>query len=240
MARQCLFDINQPATLRGQWLDGFSEDAIRVSAHRVRVVNNTLIDSAGGSAAHRDGLQLIPPPLFPRSQFAGAIQEDVSIWCNHIRSRGALQCIFSSDGMQRRLEVVGNVLETSSQWFIALRGVLDARIEGNETTDGQPAPIWLGNTRIGGGTNVMILSFAGFEYVPYQEIVAEQAWSVTTDLRGKLENPNYHHLANFDLLGFQQAAAELCVPEGVPLEQQAICHAGMMGDLACEFGDILS
>ncbi len=239
--RKALFDIKQPGILRGHWLENFPEDAIRVSSHQVSVVNNTIIDSVGGDDAHRDGLQLIPPPLFPRSQYAGATQEGVSVWCNHFRSRGKMQCIFSSDGTHKGLEVIGNVMETAGQWFIALRGVLDARIESNEISDGRPAPIWFGNLRIGGGANVYILSFAnGLEYMPYQDMVDEYAWSAVTDLRGKIENPRHRHVANFDLCGYQEAAAEIVVPDDIPRKQQAIWHGYAMGDLACEFGDLVS
>ncbi len=227
LRKKSLVDLKSDQVCRGKWLEGFDEDAIRIVGNRAIAVGNTLIDTVGGDGAHRDGFQLIPPQIFPRSQLAGAIQSDVSIWNNHIRSRGKLQCVFSSDGFHDRLDVRGNVLETQGQWFIALRGLLSGCISGNVMSSGLPAPIWLGNGRVGGGSNVHILSFAastGLEYVPYQDIVSDDDWGAVIDLRGKVENPCFRNITNFDLFAFQQAAAEIVVPEDVPSHKQAIWY----------------
>ncbi len=241
LPKKSLVDLESDQVLRYKWLDNFTEDAVRIVGNRAIAVGNTLVDTVGGDIAHRDGFQLIPPQIFPRSQFAGAIQEKVQIWGNHIRSRGKLQCVFSSDGFQTDLEVVDNVMETHGQWFSAIRGLLSGCFSGNINSEGKPAPIWLGNGRIGGGENVLIVSFRDHEYMPYQDFIDWEDWDSVTDVRGQIENPCFRHVANFDLLGFHQAAAEIVVPETVSGKEQALWHANAMADLACcgEFGELV-
>lgn len=227
-----------------QLLTDFTGDALVVMEHGALVIGNEIIDTAAqidpaiAEYAHRDAIQLIPPsPAFPRQQFAAGLLDHVRVLGNRIDSTGKLQGIFGSDGLFRYLAIVGNTIQTRSQHYITISGMLSGWIEGNILPDGSPCPVRLEPLRIGGqpdAQNVRVLSFAGWwHYAPLHEIVDQNtlAADVVVDVRSLPVNTQDIYLCNFHLEAFWAAA------QALPVDRDALNHARALQALALEFGE---
>lgn len=153
-------------------------DAVRVWNHNVRVENLKITDNRSYTDAHRDAIQLIPPPIHRfedgvyirmADQMAGAILTNVVIeGCEICAPNGPLQGIFASDGMYRDLRIRNNDIMTRGAHSISIAGLLNGgEISGNtlrQAEGGEPPKISLYPARIGGNMAddgvVSILSFA--------------------------------------------------------------------------------
>ena len=156
-------------------------DALRVWQHNAVVEDLKITDNRTYTDAHRDAVQLIPPPIFKMvdgvyirlaDQMAGAILENTTInGCVINAPFGPLQGIFASDGLQRNLRINNNDIGTCGSHAISISGLLDGGvISGNtlrELPGGQRPTISLYPARIGGNMAddgvVSILSFAKAE-----------------------------------------------------------------------------
>ena len=172
-----LFKGKQDIELTGE----HQTDALRISQHNVTVEDLKIIDNRSYIDAHRDAIQLIPPPIFDTvdgayvrlaDQMAGAILENTSISdCEINAPFGPLQGIFASDGLQRNLCIKNNDIGTCGAHAISISGLLEGGvISGNtlrELPGGQRPTISLYPARIGGNMAddgvVSILSFANYE-----------------------------------------------------------------------------
>jgi hypothetical protein len=156
-------------------------DALRVWQHNVTVEDLKITDNRSYTDAHRDAVQLIPPPIFNRvdgvyvrlaDQMAGAVLENTTIsGCVISAPFGPLQGIFASDGLQRNLHINNNDIGTCGSHAISISGLLDGGVIcGNtlrELPGGQRPTISLYPARIGGNMAddgvVSILSFVDTE-----------------------------------------------------------------------------
>lgn len=231
--------------LHSRWIEGFPEDAVRIFSDDAGVHRCTIVDTCGdepgfSAQAHRDAIQLIPSsPLMPRSQYAAGTLERVNITGNHIRSRGALQGVFCSDGLLLNIVIRDNVIQTAGQHHITLNGLISGFISNNIDENGTPCPIRLEPLRIGGnpGTgNVWVVGFAtGEDYRPVDEIVcADSINHVTDNRRGGNRRKGDTYLTNFDLDGFRFSAQGLALQFG-----NAVEHGKQLHRLALQFGDIV-
>ncbi|MGB1309822.1 MAG: hypothetical protein ACPG47_01360 [Leucothrix sp.] len=153
-------------------------DALRVWQHNVTVEDLQITDNRTYTEAHRDAVQLIPPPIFDMvegvyvrlaDQMAGAVLENTTVTdCKISAPFGPLQGIFASDGLQRNLCITNNDIGTCGAHAISIAGLLDGgTITGNtlrQLPGGQRPTISLYPARIGGNMAddgvVSILSFA--------------------------------------------------------------------------------
>ena len=156
-------------------------DALRVWQHNAVVEDLKITDNRSYTDAHRDAVQLIPPPIFNMidgvyvrlaDQMAGAVLENTTIdGCVISAPFGPLQGIFASDGLQRNLRINNNDIGTCGSHAISISGLLDGGvISGNtlrELPGGQRPTISLYPARIGGNMAddgvVSILSFVKTE-----------------------------------------------------------------------------
>ena len=114
-------------------------DAIRVWRNNMTLSQLTIRDRrVYRDIAHRDAIQLIPPPLYEErgdennryrvklaDQMAGTILENISIsHCNIQAPKGALQGIFASDGMCRNLHISDTTIATKGAHSISIAGAL--------------------------------------------------------------------------------------------------------------------
>ena len=125
----------------------YTEDAIRVSHHGVKIEHNTIYDSVtkrAGQNAHKDAIQLIPP----EERFNGGTLNNVTITGNIIQSnsaavanheQGTVQGIFGSDGHFVNTIITDNIIAVNSDHGITLNGVKNARISNNRILDQTPA-----------------------------------------------------------------------------------------------------
>jgi len=183
-------------------------DALRVWQHNVTVEDLKIIDNRTYTDAHRDAVQLIPPPIFDTvngvyvrmaDQMAGAILENTTIsGCEISAPFGPLQGIFASDGLQRNLTISHNDIGTCGAHAISISGLLDGgKITDNtlrELPGGQRPTISLYPARIGGNMAddgvISILSFAGSKTLcPMQYGEVEAYGNVLIDQAG-----NHHPL----------------------------------------------
>lgn len=206
-----------------QQFEDFGTDALVVMDHFAQVIGNTFVDTCAANdpaiaaAAHRDAIQLIPPSIYlTREQFAVGSLVGVSVLGNRIESTGRLQGIFGSDGLFQNLRIIGNTVQTKSQHFISINGLLGGHIEGNIRPDGSYCPIFLGSARIGGNLgdgSVRILGFAGdaYRYAPVEEIVDWRTLKagVVVDVRTKPLLNKDINLINFHADEFRAAAQKL-------------------------------
>ena len=181
-------------------------DALRVWQHNVKVEDLKIIDNRTYTDAHRDAVQLIPPPIFDTidgvyvrlaDQMAGAILENTTIsGCEISAPFGPLQGIFASDGLQRNLTINDNDIGTCGSHAISISGLLDGgKISGNtlrHLPGGQRPTISLYPARIGGNMAddgvVSILSFAQAEArkpMEYGEVEAHD--NILIDQHGNKE-----------------------------------------------------
>ncbi len=218
--------------LRYQLLRDFREDAIRVQAHQCVVESNTLLDTYAevcpdqSVAAHRDAIQLIPPPPVPglyNHQYAGAMLQGGVIQNNHIHAMGSqLQGVFASDGLFDGLCIAGNVIDTNSQHHITINGLRSGYIAHNYQADGLLAKIRFYPLRLGGWVDDTCVWVLGFlhdqdEYQPVECIIKDSTSSHVTDLRRVISYPNHTYLADFDLTEWQVYAPTLHASDAVSL-----------------------
>ncbi len=167
-------------------------DAVRVWNHNVRIEGLKITDNRSYTDAHRDAIQLIPPPIHRfedgvyirmADQMAGAILKNTTIeGCEICAPNGPLQGIFASDGMYRDLHIRNNDITTQGSHSIAIAGLLNGgEISGNilrQTAEGAMPTITLYPARIGGNMAddgvVSILSFAENESgLVYEQVSVE-------------------------------------------------------------------
>lgn len=177
-------------------------DALRVWHHNVSVEDLKIIDNRHYTDAHRDAIQLIPPPMFRMEgdlyvrigdQMAGAVLENTAIkGCEILAPNGPLQGIFASDGLQRNLSICNNDIGTFGAYAISISGLLDGgEISGNTLRalpGGQKPRIGLYPARIGGNMAddgvVSILSFAPTEArkpMEYAKVTAKDNYLINTE-----------------------------------------------------------
>lgn len=167
-------------------------DAVRVWRNNITVENLTIRDNRDDiKSAHRDGIQLIPPPKYRETivdgkntlvkqadQMVGTILKDVSIsHCDILAPKAALQGIFSSDGMCKNLKISNVNVGTRGGHAIAIAGVLSgceiSHVTLHQQAGGEVPEIALYPFRIGGNMAddgmVYILGFkegTGYHYDP--------------------------------------------------------------------------
>jgi len=124
----------------------YTEDAIRVNHHGVKIEHNTIYDSVtkrAGQNAHKDAIQLIPP----EDRFNGGSLNNITITGNIIQSNsaavanhehGTVQGIFGSDGHFVNTVITDNIIAVNSDHGITLNGVKNARISNNRILDQTP------------------------------------------------------------------------------------------------------
>ena len=139
-------------------------DAVRVWRNNVNIDKLVIRDNRSDiETAHRDGIQLIPPPKYREEtdaagktvqikeadQMAGMVLENTTITnCDILAPKAALQGIFSSDGMCRNLKVDQVKVGTQGGHAISISGVLTGCEFSNiklyqqtDFSDEHPAPI---------------------------------------------------------------------------------------------------
>ncbi len=121
-------------------------DAVRIWNHNVTLNNLQITDPRSYTEAHRDGIQLIPPPKYEdkigadgrttkiklADQMVGTILENPTVnQCKVHAPTGPLQGIFMSDGLCRNATITGNEITVQGAHAISLAGVLSGSITGN-------------------------------------------------------------------------------------------------------------
>lgn len=121
-------------------------DAVRIWNHNVTLDNLTITDPRVYSKAHRDAIQLIPPPKYEdkigtdgkttkiklADQMVGTILENPTVnQCKVHAPTGPLQGIFMSDGLCRNATITNNEITVQGAHAISLAGVLSGNITGN-------------------------------------------------------------------------------------------------------------
>ena len=172
-------------------LTGKQTDALRIWRNHVTVSNLIIKDNrVDTETAHRDAIQLIPPPRYRQSkkdakgnvtlikeldQSGGTVLKDVTIKNIKIHApQAALQGIFSSDGMCQNLKLQDIEVGTKGAHTISISGVLTgcemSNIKLYQQPGGPMPEIGLYPVRIGGNMAddgmVVIYSFApGSDYI---------------------------------------------------------------------------
>ena len=252
--RKCLVEVGlgqADCVLNGDYLEDFTEDAVRVISGGVCVRNATLIDARGEDdayrdEAHRDGIQLIPKGdwqsgkgfIVPRAQYASGLIDGLLVENCHIRSRGQLQGIFMSDGRANSVAILSNVIQTAGFHSISLSGVHSGHIQGNVKEDGTPCPVHLWPNRIGGNMDGDIVCVVGYSDPRYEmqplEVIMPDEYerSFAKDRRTVIkDNPNVTYLTDFDQDGFWSAVEKMDVSRDV------LAHTKALKTLAREFGE---
>jgi hypothetical protein len=175
-------------------LSGHQTDAVRVWRNNVTVSHLNISDPRiDTETAHRDGIQLLPPPLYEEQatpqgmtrikiadQSAGTILENVEIRdCVINAPQAALQGIFSSDGMCRDVTIDHVEITTKGGHFITLSGVLTGceirNVTLHQVPDGPSPKIVLDPLRVGGNMAdegmAYILGLDGTNGFEYGEVV---------------------------------------------------------------------
>ncbi len=169
-------------------------DAVRIWNHNVTLDNLNINDSRIYDTAHRDAIQLIPPPKYKdgtdaqgkptkiklADQMVGTILENPTVKnCQVYAPRAPLQGIFMSDGLCRNANITSNDITVQGAHAISLAGVLSGSITGNTlhevvfspTQIQEPPRIRLFPLRIGGNMAddgvVCIFNFATGNSVNY-------------------------------------------------------------------------
>lgn len=155
-----------------------ADNAFTMSKSKQIIQNQIVLDYLEDFRPHRDGIQIIvKKPGLPNAQYAlGSITDNI-IRNNFFYSNGAMQPIFSSDGLIRNISIHDNHLVTKSAHCIALGGVLSASFANNTTQIGNevlPAPIVLYPARIGGAVkningvyvSIWVVGFEADDYLP--------------------------------------------------------------------------
>ena len=197
--------------LRGETLKGItvdnevpleeSNDAFDLRGSDNELIDCFVFDTRCRTSAHCDAVQIIPDGTDINSQYYGAIAYNNKIIGGGLDSNGSMQSIFASDGGHADIYIADQVIDTESEHFITLNGVLSGVFLNNKRKDGSPVPIRLEPMRIAGGlpNSFYVLSFKDHEY---EEIVTDQE---ITDLRTtRNHKPNSRYVENFDLNLFRE------------------------------------
>ncbi|WP_020397148.1 hypothetical protein [Thiolinea disciformis] len=174
---------NQTITLQGN-----QTDAVRIWSHYCSLEGLSIQDMRDYNIAHRDAIQLIPPPSFDEDMDAqgnpqklleplagGILESPQVIGCSVYAPLGTLQGIFMSDGLCRNVTITNNEIDTCAGHAISIAGVLSGDISGNtlrQRTPTLPLPsIRLYPLRIGGNmaddSVIYILNFSNNSSVFY-------------------------------------------------------------------------
>lgn len=167
-------------------------DAVRIWNHNATLDRLTISDPRSYTEAHRDAIQLIPPPLYKdgtdaagkptkiklADQMVGTILEAPIVkGCTISAPNGPLQGIFMSDGLCSKATITGNDITVKGAHAISLAGLLSGTISNNRlhSVPGAPQPrIRLFPLRIGGNMAddgvVCIMGFASGNSVGYQTV----------------------------------------------------------------------
>ncbi len=170
-------------------------DALRIWNNNTYLKGLVITDSRSYDEAHRDAIQLIPPPVIEEEkkegqvirnrmvdQMAGAILTNTHIEDCHISSpKGTLQGIFGSDGFIESITIKDNTINTFGGHFISLAGLLNKNgksiITGNVLTAKNPQiepSIHLFPGRLGGNLAddgmIYVLSFSSQDSKGYGSI----------------------------------------------------------------------
>lgn len=167
-------------------------DAVRIWNHNATLDNLTISDPRSYDVAHRDAIQLIPPPKYKDGtdasgkptkiklgdQMVGTILENPTVRnCTVSAPNGPLQGIFMSDGLCSNASITGNDITVKGAHAISIAGLLSGSISNNRlhTVPGASAPrIRLFPLRIGGNMAddgvVCIMGFASGNSVGYQTV----------------------------------------------------------------------
>ena len=128
--------------------------------------------------AHRDAIQLIPPNLYNFSKvtrYAGAPLGRVDLNNIKITSKGALQGIFSSDGILEQVNINNCNIDIRGAHSVSLSGLLTGSFR-NMRNGRMPLPVKLYPLRLGGGKyNINILSFSPNSPYKYGTITGDNA-----------------------------------------------------------------
>ena len=126
----------------------YSEDAIRVSHHGVKVLHNNIYDAVAerpGVEAHKDAIQLIPPTnvhsagqLINVKIIGNIIQSHTQPPVVAAHERGTVQGIFGSDGYFVNTSITGNTVMVNSDHGITLNGVKNLQLYDNHIVDLAP------------------------------------------------------------------------------------------------------
>ncbi len=206
---------------------GDYQDGIRIYNDHSIVRDNIMLDDAPNDSAHQDFIQLIPPRIIngcQNSQFAATELAHVTISSNLLHSTGNKQGITCFDGLLHDVWINDNTI-VNRLHPITLCGLMSGKLGGNMGADGL-VPILLEPLRIGGcpegGLNLYVVGFkAGspHDYEPLELIVTDYELTHVTDNRRGHIKPRGRYLADFDVIGFQQAAFER---QHTPLELQEL------------------
>jgi len=174
-------------------LIGDQTDAIRVWRNNITLNRLTILDQrVYMDIAHRDAIQLIPPPLYEErgegsnryriklaDQMAGTILDNVTISHCNIRSpQGALQGIFASDGMCRNLKITDTTITTKGAHSISIAGALTGceiknitlrQVEGGSLPEISLYPLRIGGNMADDGL-IYIFSFSANTEFYYGDI----------------------------------------------------------------------
>ncbi len=193
------------------YTDDTQTDAVRIWQHNVSLQNLSITDNRTYSVAHRDAIQLIPPPMYKEStdangktikqkladQMAGTILESPTVSHCIVRApNGPLQGIFMSDGLVRNANITNNDITVKGAHAISLAGMLSGTISHNRLYEvsltglNLMPRIRLFPLRIGGNMAddgvVCILGFANAQSVGYSDVINTNNQVVR--LTGAVEN----------------------------------------------------
>ncbi len=138
--------------------------------------------------AHRDAIQLIPADRSItryNSQFAGAKLKNITIKNISIRSKGALQGLFASDGSFENIHMENITVQTNSAHQIAILGLLSGTLD-LASPNGEPIHVNLLPLRLAGGTNIYINSFSRTSSYQYGRVNSGNSNAAIADNRQKM------------------------------------------------------
>ncbi len=151
--------------------------------------------------AHRDAIQLIPSDRSIsryNSQFAGAKLHDIVIKNIKVRSQGALQGLFASDGSFENIHMENISVQTNSAHQIAILGLLSGTLDLS-SPNGSPIHVNLLPLRLAGGNNIYINSFSRNSSYQYGRVNAGRSNAVIADNRQKMtKRGTYYQDFNMD------------------------------------------
>jgi hypothetical protein len=181
-------------------------DAVRIWNNNCVLDGLTITDNRVYTDAHRDAIQLIPPPQYKSvtdsagkvtlqklaDQMAGTILDSSTVKnCVVKGSYSPLQGIFMSDGLAKNLLVTGNDVMVRGAHAISLAGVLSGSITNNKVREvsdskGVVTPrIRLFPLRIGGNMAddgvICILNFATGTSVSYNTVTTSNNTLIKAD-----------------------------------------------------------
>lgn len=182
-------------------------DATRIWSNGSGIINCTINDLREYNEAHRDGIQLIPPPQQDDTregtdggpwrmgdQTVGASLFDARVEGNKINAPLAtMQGVFGSDGFFGNMSFRNNSIITQGYHFITLNGFMSGNISGNvlESTGVYPPKIYMNSGRVGGNIAddgmVSILSFNDSKYSYDKPVVDSPNTAIMDGVRTEVE-----------------------------------------------------